>query len=208
MRYATPRNSRLPNGQLCREERTAPGRLSAIACAVLCVAGGQALAQSALPTAKILPSSVMLGFETVRLPGGERMGLVGGSFLFDIGDDWGLGPGVYGASAGQRGGLFVGGVEVQKRVALGRSTALALGMYAGGGGGAGAPVGSGLMLRPARMRRFLILVGLTPWRRSAACTWFSPPARISPRTCLPLRSLPSHSKTSSFRPFDFSVAMV
>lgn len=116
---------------------------------MLCCLGGQALAQSALPTAKILPSSVMLGFETVRLPGGERMGLVGGSFLFDIGDDWGLGPGVYGASAGQRGGLFVGGVEVQKRVALGRSTALALGMYAGGGGGAGAPVGSGLMLRPA-----------------------------------------------------------
>src|SRR5690606_12125873 len=40
--------------------------------------------------------------------------------------------------------------------------------------------------------------GDTPWRRSDAMTWFSPPARVSPRTVLPLRSRPSHSKTNSF----------
>ncbi len=51
----------------------------------------------------------------------------------------------------------------------------------------------GLILLPERMRRFLILVGRTPWRRSVALTWFSPAARTSPRTVFPLRSLPSHS---------------
>jgi hypothetical protein len=55
----------------------------------------------------------------------------------------------------------------------------------------------GLMRLPERMRRFLILPGTMPWRRSAANTWFSPAARVSPRTALPLRSLPSHSKTNS-----------
>jgi hypothetical protein len=55
----------------------------------------------------------------------------------------------------------------------------------------------GLMDLPERMRRFLIFEASTPCRRSAACTWFSPAARSSPRTSLPLRSLPSHSKTNS-----------
>ena len=96
-----------------------------------------------------LPTSGILGFEFVRLPHGERMGLVGGSLLFDIGGDWGIGPGVYGAATGRRGGLFIGGVELQRRWGLGNGFSLATGLYAGGGGGAAAPVGSGLMLRPA-----------------------------------------------------------
>jgi len=99
--------------------------------------------------AESLPTSGMLSFERVRLPQGERMGLVGGSLLFDIGADWGLGPAVYGAATGRRGGLFVGGIELQHRWSLGKGLSLATGLYAGGGGGAGAPVGSGLMLRPA-----------------------------------------------------------
>jgi len=96
-----------------------------------------------------LPTAGTLGFELVHLPGGERMGLIGGSLLFDIGSGWGIGPAVYGAATGQRGGLFVGGVEVQRRWGLGRGLSLATGLYAGGGGGANAPVGGGLMLRPA-----------------------------------------------------------
>jgi hypothetical protein len=99
--------------------------------------------------AESLPTSGMLSFERVRLPQGERMGLVGGSLLFDVGGDWGLGPAVYGAATGRRGGLFVGGIELQHRWGLGQGLSLATGLYAGGGGGAGAPVGSGLMLRPA-----------------------------------------------------------
>ncbi len=35
----------------------------------------------------------------------------------------------------------------------------------------------GLIALPERMRRFLILDASTPWRRRAACTWFSPAAR-------------------------------
>ena len=96
-----------------------------------------------------LPTSGMLGFELIRLPHGERMGLVGGSLLFDIGADWGFGPAIYGAATGQRGGFFVGGVELQRRWDLGSGFSLATGLYAGGGGGANAPVGGGLMLRPA-----------------------------------------------------------
>ena len=65
----------------------------------------------------------------------------------------------------------------------------------------------GLMLLPERMRRFLIFVGVTPWRRREDLTWFSPTARISPRTCLPLRSLPSHSNTASLVSADFAVAI-
>lgn len=96
-----------------------------------------------------LPTSAMLGAERIRLPDRESMGLIGGSLLFDAGDGWGIGPAAYGAASGRRGGFFVGGVEVQKRWALGRELTLATGIFAGGGGGAGAPVGNGLMLRPA-----------------------------------------------------------
>lgn len=96
-----------------------------------------------------LPTSVTLGAERVRLPGGEAMGLIGASLLFDAGNDWGLGPAVYGAASGRRGGFFVGGIEVQRRWAVARDWTLAVGLFAGGGGGAAAPVGNGLMLRPA-----------------------------------------------------------
>jgi hypothetical protein len=101
------------------------------------------------PHLESLPTAGMLTAEDVHLPGGERMGLVGGALLFDIGGDWGLGPAAYGAITGGRGGLFVGGAELQRRWGLGNGFALATGLFVGGGGGAGAPVGSGLMLRPA-----------------------------------------------------------
>ena len=96
-----------------------------------------------------LPMSFTLGVESVRLPQGEHMGLMGGTALFDIGSDFGLGPAVYGAVSGHRGGLFVGGVELQRRWGLAPGLCLSTGLFAGGGGGAGAPVGGGLMLRPA-----------------------------------------------------------
>lgn len=117
--------------------------LLALGTACLGTAQGQPLRSESLPT------SVMLGVERVRLPQGELMGLVGASLLFEIGKDWGLGPAVYGAASGRRGGFFVGGVEVQRRWALGEGLSVAAGLFAGGGGGAAAPVGSGLMLRPA-----------------------------------------------------------
>jgi hypothetical protein len=90
----------------------------------------------------------MLGFERLRLPHGEHMGLASGTVLFDLGSNWAIGPSVYGAASGHRGGFFAGGVEVQRRWGLAPGLALATGLFAGGGGGAGAPVGDGLMLRP------------------------------------------------------------
>lgn len=95
------------------------------------------------------PLKFTLGAETIHLPGHERLGLVGGSLLFDAGSGWWLGPAVYGAASGQRGGFYVGGLEAQQRWRLAQGTELAAGLYAGGGGGAAAPVGGGLMLRPA-----------------------------------------------------------
>lgn len=123
-------------------------RPRAIAC-VLALAAPLAAAQDQGLRTEIVPTSVMLGAERVRLPEGEHMGLVGATLLFEAGRDWGIGPAVYGAASGRRGGFFVGGVEVQKRWDLGGGRALAAGLFAGGGGGGAAPVGSGLMLRPA-----------------------------------------------------------
>jgi hypothetical protein len=90
------------------------------------------------------------GFETLRLAEGERLGLVGATLLFDIDDGvWSAGPAVYGAASGQRGGFFVGGVQVERVWNLSRGLSATAGLYAGGGGGAAAPVGGGLMLRPS-----------------------------------------------------------
>ncbi len=110
-----------------------------------------ALASTTSPAAEhdqSTPLASSIGFETVRLPGGERMGLASGTLLFGIGSDWWIGPAVYGAASGHRGGLFAGGAELQRRWRLGQETIVA-GVFAGGGGGAAAPVGGGLMLRPA-----------------------------------------------------------
>ncbi len=95
-----------------------------------------------------IATSTLANVERVRLPGGEHMGLTGVSLLFDVGQGWWLGPAAYGAAGGSRGGLFVGGVELQRRWRFGSGQVVA-GLYAGGGGGAAAPVGGGLMLRPA-----------------------------------------------------------
>jgi hypothetical protein len=110
-----------------------------------------ALAQDAPPLLgnASLPTSGMLGFEVLRLPKGEHMGVASGSLLFDIGNQWAIGPAIYAATTGHRGGFFAGGVEVQRRWGLVPGLSLATGLFAGGGGGAGTPAGSGLMLRPA-----------------------------------------------------------
>lgn len=97
---------------------------------------------------RAIPLSTTIGFESLSLPAGERMGLLGTSLLFNGGGAWWIGPAVYGAASGERGGLFVGGAELQHRWRLGPGQLLA-GLFVGGGGGAAAPVGGGLMLRPA-----------------------------------------------------------
>ena len=92
---------------------------------------------------------VRIDFEHVKLPGNEILGLVGSSYLVDVGiDGWSIGPALYGAATGRRGGFFTFGAEASWRRHLRRRLAVEIGLFAGGGGGGGAPQGGGLMLRP------------------------------------------------------------
>lgn len=119
-------------------------RLACSICSLVCV---PVLAQDAPPLERAVQWQA--GLETVRMRSGEAMGLASGTLLFDVGSGWSLGPAVHAARSGQRGGLFVGGLAVQRRW-LGRGGwRVGAALFAGGGGGADAPVGSGLMLRPS-----------------------------------------------------------
>jgi hypothetical protein len=123
-----------------------------------CLAGlgmassGLAWAQQSEPVATeplvVLPAQVRLGIEKLKLPGDESMGLVGTSYLVNIGRGLSVGPAAYGAISGRRGGLFTLGAEAAWRQNLSGPLALDVGLYVGGGGGGAAPVGGGLMLRP------------------------------------------------------------
>lgn len=95
------------------------------------------------------PSSFRLGFEEIKLPGEEAMGMVGASYLLETLPNLYLGPAAYGAITGQRGGFFTGGFEAAYRLPLAGRMELESGVYVGGGGGgAASSVGGGLMLRP------------------------------------------------------------
>ncbi|MDE2080342.1 MAG: hypothetical protein KGI90_03235 [Burkholderiales bacterium] len=124
-------------------------RALALATTLACAFGGAARAQPGGLAPQAIATRTSLGVETLRLPQGESLGLLGATLLFEVGDGWALGPALYGAASGRRGGFFVGGVELQRRWTLGPGLWAVTGLYAGGGGGAAAPVGGGLMLRPA-----------------------------------------------------------
>ncbi len=102
-------------------------------------------------TLSIPAAHARLGIERVRFAGDtERVGLVGASYLVDTGGVLGLsiGPAVYGAVSGERGGFFSLGGEAAWRHRMFGPVGIELGAYVGGGGGGGVPKGSGLMLRP------------------------------------------------------------
>lgn len=105
-------------------------------------------------------ASAQFAAERLSLPAGERLGLAGAGLLFEVAEGWRAGPMVWGAATGERGGLFVGGLEVQRRFALTPTWSLQAGLFAGGGGGGAAPVGGGLMLRPA----FALLADFGRWQ--------------------------------------------
>lgn len=107
-----------------------------------------AAAQSAAAGWHNDPAHVRLGYETVTLPGDEKMGLLGATYLVEARPGLCIGPGVYSAVSGQRGGLFVVGGEAALCMRLMPSLSLQAGLFVGGGGGGAAPVGGGLMLRP------------------------------------------------------------
>lgn len=106
------------------------------------------IAQDDATRMQALPARVTLGFERLRLPDDEPVGLLGAAYVVELAPGWWLGPALYGAATGRRGGLFTWGAEGQRRWRLGDRCEAVAGVYVGGGGGAGVPVGGGLMLRP------------------------------------------------------------
>lgn len=100
------------------------------------------------PTLTHKPATVRLGIEQITLPGDEKMGMLGSSYLLEITPKLYFGPAVYGAISGQRGGFYTIGGEVLWAQPIGSKLNLETGVYVGGGGGGAAPVGGGLMLRP------------------------------------------------------------
>ena len=95
-----------------------------------------------------LDARVRLSQERVTFPGNEHVGLLGTTYLVDLPGGLSLGPALYGADAGQRGGFFTFGMEAAWHRRVLGPLRVELGLYAGGGGGSGSPQGGGLMLRP------------------------------------------------------------
>jgi hypothetical protein len=103
-----------------------------------------ALAQQAKYSAHIKST-----YEMIHLPKNEPMGLFGIGALFEINRYISVGPEIYGALYGKRGGFFTVGIEGQAHMDIGANIGIQTGLFAGAGGGGCAPQGGGLMLRPS-----------------------------------------------------------
>ncbi len=88
-------------------------------------------------------------FESLNLPGGESMGMLGGELLVNVNELLRVGAGTYGAIEGERGGFITLGVvsELQQRISDAWVSHAGLFVGAGGGHGSNALSGGGLMLR-------------------------------------------------------------
>jgi len=91
-----------------------------------------------------------ISFEELTLPDDEKMGFLGGTFLYDINDWLSVGPGAYGALTGERGGFITLGFAAEARKQLTDQLSINAGLFVGAGGGRGGYTlsGGGLMLRP------------------------------------------------------------
>ncbi len=98
---------------------------------------------------EILGLRTTVSAETLHLPQNETLGLLGLSSTADLGPFY-LGPGLYGAVRGERGGFFTFGLEggLRGRPFPALPLELDAGVFLGGGGGGAAPQGGGLMVRP------------------------------------------------------------
>ena len=95
-------------------------------------------------------SVVKIGYENMNLSN-AHMGIIGTTYLVEVGHGIYLGPAVYGAVTGKQGGFFTVGGELAWHYPLFQKLELQMGIYAGGGGGGGGETtlwGGGLMLRP------------------------------------------------------------
>jgi hypothetical protein len=93
-------------------------------------------------------ASLRFGFEQLTLPGDEKMGMLGTTYLIEVAPHIYLGPAAYSSVTGQRGGFYTVGGELAWRQKLISNISLEAGAYVGGGGGGSSLVGGGLMLRP------------------------------------------------------------
>ncbi|PKN50690.1 MAG: hypothetical protein CVU55_15830 [Deltaproteobacteria bacterium HGW-Deltaproteobacteria-13] len=95
-------------------------------------------------------SVLKIGYENTKLPDNQSMGIIGTTYLIEIGHGFYFGPAAYGAVTGDKGGFFTAGGELAWHYPLISQLELQTGIYAGGGGGGGGRSlwGGGLMLRP------------------------------------------------------------
>lgn len=124
------------------------GALLAVAPAVMAAPDASGGPAGPMPSR---PLAWEFNWTPLRAPDGSATGLLGGSVMVAVNEDWGVGPTVYGAAKGDLGGLFVYGMTAQRRWRLGSSSHLAASLFAGGGGGRSSDTlrfGGGLMLRP------------------------------------------------------------
>jgi hypothetical protein len=99
----------------------------------------------------IRPAAVESNWTSMKMPDGGRTAFASLSYMMAYGEDWGFGPGVYGAARGNYGGIFTVGFTGQRRWRLTGNTHLAASLYVGAGGGVSSQqlrFGGGLMLRP------------------------------------------------------------
>jgi hypothetical protein len=93
-------------------------------------------------------ASLRFGLEQVTLPGNEKMGMLGTTYLIEVAPHVYVGPAAYSSVQGQRGGFYTVGGELAWRQKLIANLSLEAGTYVGGGGGGSSLVGGGLMWRP------------------------------------------------------------
>jgi len=103
----------------------------------------------ALDSVKPTSARFQASYESLKLPGNERMGLLGGTILYDMNQWLSLGGAAYGAMAGSRGGFITLGFAGALHKNLGKYAELEAGGFVGAGGGRGGYQlqGGGLMLR-------------------------------------------------------------
>ncbi len=98
---------------------------------------------------KVYNAQVVFGLERATLPGDEPMGLAKAGALFQMNKYFWLGPELYGAVSGKRGGFFTAGIEGRFQKNLTERLGAYGGVFVGAGGGGSAPQGGGLMIRPS-----------------------------------------------------------
>lgn len=104
---------------------------------------------------------VKTGLDIFTQPRGQLTSFHYATAAVDLGGGFFFGQSIYSAATGDRGGLFVGGVEAYKRFQVSDKVSFDFGAFVGGGGGAELIYGDGLMARLSATANFEILPNLS-----------------------------------------------